>query len=326
MTSQGTTLTAEAAMHSPTSKKGRQPRLETKDLETTNTTPRAAAPRSHRSTLAREVLASVRLDLAEVLRSRWMVFCGVVYAALAAVLILVGLRESSIMGFTGSGRVLVAFSQALTLVLPLLALTATGQVVGRAKDDGTLELLMSQPIRRGAWLTGVTLTRFLVLFTPLVAMLLVMGVVAALAGQAVPWPFLIRVLGVSATLLLAFTGIGMALSVFVRNQARAITYVILVWALAVALLDFGLVALMLRWRIDAHAVFTLAALNPVQDARLALLSGLDPELGTLGPVGVYLTTQIGQDALYVLGLAWPAALGTFAWFAALLRFRKSDLL
>jgi ABC-2 type transport system permease protein len=274
----------------------------------------------------REVLASIRLDLAEVLRSRWIVFCGLVYAALAAVLILVGLRESAIMGFTGSGRVLVAFSQALTLVLPLLALTATGQVVGRARDDGTLELLFAQPIGRGAWLTGVTLTRFFVLFTPLVVLMFALGLVAALAGQAVPWAFVLRVLGVAATLLFAFTGIGMALSVFVRHQARAITYVILVWALAVALLDFGLVALMLRWRLDAHAVFTLAALNPVQDARLALLSGLDPELGTLGPVGIYLTTRVGQDTLYLIALAWPAALGGLAWLAALLRFRKSDVI
>ncbi len=40
---------------------------------------------------------------------------------------------------------------ALVLLLPLLALTATGQVVNRARDDGTLELLFSQPIRREAF-------------------------------------------------------------------------------------------------------------------------------------------------------------------------------
>lgn len=283
-------------------------------------------PTAHRSSFAREVLASLRLDLAEVLRSRWIVFCVLVYAVLAAILVLVGLRESSLMGFTGTGRVLMAFSQALTLVLPLLALTATGQVVGRARDEGALELLLSQPIRRSAWITGVTLTRFAVLFVPLVMMLVALGLIANAAGQAVPWAFVWRVIGVSATLLWAFVGIGMALSVFVRNQARAITYVVLVWAVAVALLDFGLVALMLRWRIDAQAVFTLAALNPVQDARLALLSGLDADLGTLGPVGVYLSTRIGQDALFLIGLVWPAALGTLAWLAALIGFRKNDVI
>lgn len=274
----------------------------------------------------REVLASMRLDLAEVLRSRWLVFCVVVYAALAAVLVWVGMRESTLMGFTGTGRVLMAFSQALTLILPLLALTATAQVVGRARDEGALELLLAQPIRRGAWLTGVTLTRFAVLLVPLMVMVTAMGLVANAVGQPVAWAFVARVIGVSATLLWAFVGIGMALSVWVRNQARAITWVVLVWALAVTLLDFGLVALMLRWRLDAEAVFTLAAVNPVQCARLALLSGLDNDLGTLGPVGTYLSTRLGTDTLYLIGLAWPAALGTLAWLAALVGFRKNDVI
>ena len=83
---------------------------------------------------------------------------------------------------------------------------------------------------------------------------------------------------------------------------------------------------MLRWRIDAQAVFTLAALNPVQDARLALLSGLDTDLGTLGPVGVYLSTRLGQDALFAVGLAWPAVVGTLTWLAALVGFRRNDVI
>ena len=79
----------------------------------------------------REVLAMVRLELAEVLRSRWLLFCCGVYALLAAMFVLVGLRESSVFGFTGMGRVLLGFCHALVLVLPLLGLSATGQVVNR---------------------------------------------------------------------------------------------------------------------------------------------------------------------------------------------------
>ncbi len=288
--------------------------------------PQARTLPTRRSSFLAEVRASLSLDLAEVLRSRWIVFCALVYAALAGILVLVGLRESTLFGFTGTGRVLMAFSQALTLVIPLLALTATGQVVGRARDEGTLELLLAQPIRRSAWLTGVTLTRFAVLFVPLAVLVVALGAIAELGGQAVPWPFVWRVLGISAALTWTFVGIGMALSVYVRNQARAIAWVVLVWALAVALLDFGLIALMLRWRLDAEAVFLLAALNPVQDARLALLSGLEADLGTLGPVGVYLSTRLGQDALFALGILWPLGLGTLTWIAALIGFRKNDVI
>ena len=95
-----------------------------------------------------QALIAARLDLAEVRRSRWITFCVAVYAVLAGVLVLVGMRESTLLGFTGVGRVLLAFSHALVLVLPLLALTATGQLVGRARDDGSLELLLAQPLAR----------------------------------------------------------------------------------------------------------------------------------------------------------------------------------
>jgi ABC-2 type transport system permease protein len=276
-------------------------------------------------TFVRQTAAAARLDLAEVLRSRWILFCAGIYAVLAAVLVLVGMRESTLLGFTGMGRVLLAFSHALVVILPLLALTATGQVVGRARDDGSLELLLSQPIRRGAWLLGVTVTRFAVLLAPLVVLVVAMGLYGQARGQVIPWGFVGRVLAVSAALLWAFVGIGIAISVGVRNQARAITYVVLGWALAVALLDVGLIGLMLRWRMNAHAVFTLAALNPVQDARLALMSGLDHDLGTLGPVGFYMTTRVGDGPVYALGLIWPAALGTLAWLGALIGFRRGDI-
>jgi len=276
-------------------------------------------------TLAGQTLVAARVDLAEVLRSRWIVFCVAVYAVLAGVLVLVGMRESTLLGFTGVGRVLLAFSHALVLVLPLLALTATGQLVGRARDDGSLELLLTQPLARGAWLLGVTTARLAALVVPLAAVIAVVGIYGQVQGQTIPWGFVGRVLLVSASLLWCYVGIGVAISVLVRNQARAIAYVILAWGLSVALLDAGLVGLMLTWRLDARAVFSLAALNPVQDARLALLAGLEPDLGTLGPVGFYLSTRIGATLLLLLGVAWPVVLGTLSWLGALLAFRRGDI-
>ena len=78
-----------------------------------------------------QVAAAARLDLAEVLRSRWLVFCAGAYLLLAVVFVLVGLRESTVIGFTGVGRVLLSLCHALLLVLPLVALTAVGPVIGR---------------------------------------------------------------------------------------------------------------------------------------------------------------------------------------------------
>jgi hypothetical protein len=200
-------------------------------------------------------------------------------------------------------------------------------VVGRGREDGSFELLFTQPLGRGAWFLGVSLVRLGALLVPFVALVLAMGLWAQLVlGQPPPWPFLGRTILIFAALLTAFAGVGLAISTFVRHAGKQALALLAAWALGVALLDFGVVALLLRWRLPAELVFTLTALNPVEAARLALLAGLDPELSTLGPVGFYLANRLGAQLLFVLGVAWPMLLGLGAWLAALLSFRRGDLI
>lgn len=276
--------------------------------------------------LGREVWAVAKLDLADVLRSRWMLFSAVVYAVLGAGFVLVGMRESMVVGFSGLGRVLLSFVHTLILILPLLALTATGQVINRARDDGTLELIFSHPVRRSAYFLAVTVTRYLTLVGPLVVLMVGMGLVGRFAfGQEVHWPFLFQSLFVCAALVLAYVGLGVTISTLVRSQPRAVVWMLLVWALGAALVDFGLIGLMLSWRLNPQTVFLIASLNPVQAARMALLAGASSELSVLGPVGFYLAHKIGPAGLYAVGTIWPAALGLGAWGIAVHSFRKADI-
>lgn len=273
-----------------------------------------------------DLAAVARLDWAEVLRSRWLLVCLALYAGLAGVFVLVGLRESSVVGFTGMGRVLFSLCHALVLLLPMVALATTAQVVNRARDEGALELVMAYPVRRSSYLAAVTAVRYAALALPLVALLFALGGAGGLLfGQTVPWSFVGRAAALSASLLWAFTALGIAISVRVRNPARAMTVFVAVWALAVALVDFGLIGLLLTWRVEPRAVFALAAANPVQAVRMALLAAADPDLSTMGPVGFYLANRWGAGALLALGIAWPLAFGGIAWLAALRRFRRGDL-
>lgn len=278
-----------------------------------------------RSTAA--VVAVARLDFAELLRSRWLAFCVAVYVVLAAIFVLVAMRESTVLGFTGMGRVLLSFIHVLVLFLPLLALTGTTQALAHAREEGALELLLSQPISRRAYFVGVTAVRYLVLVIPLVVLVLLMGAMGALFfGEDVPWSFVAKALAISAALLWAFVGLGLAVSTGVRNQAKAMMYGLLLWALGVALLDFALVGMMLAWRLDARAVFLLAALNPVEAARIARLSTAQPDLGVLGPVGFFMTTRLGAGALFAIGIGWPAAVGSGAFAVAARRFCHDDVI
>ena len=72
-------------------------------------------------------------------------------------------------------------------------------------------------------------------------------------------------------------------------------------------------------------MFLLTALNPVEAARLALLTGIDPDLSVLGPVGFWIANALGPRATLAVGVAWPFAVGSAAIGLALGRLNRSDL-
>jgi hypothetical protein len=162
------------------------------------------------------------------------------------------------------------------------------------------------------------------LVLPLAASFVLVGAGAALLGSPVPWGFLAQALAVSAALLFAFAALGLLLSCLARSSAHALAALLLAWLAAVALLDFGVIAILLRWQLAPQAVLVLASLNPVEAARVALLAGAEPDLATLGPVGFYLADRLGPAGLVALGLGWPALFGALAFAGALHRFRRDD--
>lgn len=279
------------------------------------------------TSFARQFRATAALEIADGLRSRWLLFATLVDLALVGVFVFAGMHESQVFGFTGMSRVMFSFSHALVVVLPLLALAATGQVIGQARSSGTLEFLFSSPLARPTYFLAVTSVRLLLLTGPL---FLVFGACALVSrfylNEALDMAFLVRTLAVCTVELIAFTGIGMLISATVRHPARTLIWILLVWITSIALLDLALIGLLLQWRMDPQSVFLLAALNPVQDARLALLAGGDPELATLGPVGFFIVNRLGGAALLVIGLVWPLVLGLTCWWTGLRSFRRHDLL
>jgi len=276
----------------------------------------AAAPR-----------ALFRLELADALRSRWLFFTGCVYVLVFAAFVWLGLRESAVLGFTGMSRVVLNMANAVILAVPLVALVATSGCVVRARQSGLLELLLSQPVRRSDWFASVVASRFVVVVGPL----LVLFGGAALAGPILDGgdrallPVVLRSLGVTTSLAWAFLGIGLWISTACRTPERATVLALVAWFVASALHDFALVGALLRFKLSPQVVFALAAANPAEAARIAILSGVDPDLSVLGPVGFWLANALGPRIALAVGLAWPAALGSLALWRAQRRFSRSDL-
>jgi len=168
--------------------------------------------------------------------------------------------------------------------------------------------------------------RFLVLLLPLAVLMIAVGIFGRLVfGQDIEWSFIGHCVVLCSVLIWSFCGIGLWVSTTVQNSARATMYLLLIWVSGIALMDFALAGMMLQWRLEPRVVFALAALNPVQCIRMALLSSADPELSVLGPVGFYLANQIGSTGLYALGVVWPTVLGTLAWASGLWKLRRGDV-
>jgi ABC-2 type transport system permease protein len=261
-----------------------------------------------------------RLEMAEALRSRWLLFTGVVYALVFGLFVWLGLRESTVLGFTGLSRVVLNVTNAVVLAVPLVALVSTSQSLVRARQSGFFELMMTQPMKRSAWLLSAMGSRLLVVLGPLVILLLV---ALALGSDPV---ITSRALAVTASLAIAFVGMGFWISSVAKTPERATVLALVAWLLASALHDFALIGLLLRFKMTPQIVFGLAALNPVEAARVAILSGVDPELSVLGPVGFWLANTLGPTSILLIGVLWPTSLGAFAAWRAARRLHRSDLI
>lgn len=277
------------------------------------------------STIAARAL--FRLELSEAMRSRWLAFTVAVYGLVFTGFIWFGMRESRVLGFTGLSRVVLNIANAVVLAVPLVALVATSQTVVRARQSGFFELMLSQPVRRADWFLSVVASRFLVVVGPLVVMLLLALVAGGFANgdDAMLAPVVARSLVVTVSLAWAFLGIGFWISAHARTPERAMVLALVAWLCAAALHDFALVGVLLRFRVAPGVVFGLAAANPVEAARIAILGGVDPDLSVLGPVGFWLANRLGPGLGLAIGAGWPALLGTFALWRAHRRLVTTDL-
>lgn len=268
-----------------------------------------------------------RLEIAEAMRSRWLVFTALVYGLVFAGFVWLGLRESRVMGFTGLSRVVLNVSNAIVLAVPLVALIATSQVIVKARHSGYFELMLSQPVRRSEWFVAAVGSRLVVIVGPLLVLFAAALIGSALGAQrdAAMGPIVARCLAVTVSLAWAFIGIGFWISASARTSERAIVLALLAWVVASALHDFALIGALLRVRLAPEIVFGLAAANPVEAARIAVLSGVDPELSVLGPVGFWLANILGPRLMLAVGVGWPALLGTVGLLAAERRLVSSDL-
>lgn len=272
-------------------------------------------------------VAFLRLELADSLRSRWVVFASLLYLGLAAAFVWLGLRESTVLGFTGLSRVLLNLANAVLVIFPLVVLIGTHSAVVHARTSGFCELMLAQPVKRSTWFLALLTSRLLVLVGPLVVLLTGCFVAAAFVE---PEPGLALIgfksLAVCSALVFVFVGVGLFISAASRSAERAMVWALIVFVSTAALHDVLLITALLRTSLPPQLVFGLAVLNPSEAARVGILASVDPELSVLGPVGFWLANSMGPAFALALAVLYPLALGLLATWRALRRTELMDLI
>jgi Cu-processing system permease protein len=268
-----------------------------------------------------------RQELLLAARSRWTQIFAAAFALLALAVSTSGYILSGGRGFQDFARTSASLVQLVVLVVPLASLLMG--VLALAPERGTAELLFSQPVSRRAILLGKLLGLLAALAAAeFVGFGLAGLIVFSSTGEEGGWGYALLVLG-SFLLTAAFLAIAalIAAGAVGRKRTRALALAVVVWFVAVILLDLAAlgVASLLPSTAASRLLIVSVMANPAGAVRTGALLGIEGT-AAFGSASLALLRFTGGPA----GAAALLALSVLAWVvvptaAAARRLSRIDL-
>lgn len=279
-----------------------------------------------KNTVSSGFSATFRLEIAQALRARWFAAYALVFFALVGILLVFGLTESRVLGFTGLSRTLVTYIQLTMAILPIFVLVTTVRALAGDREAGVHEYVLGLPVRLGAWYAGRFCARYVLAASPVLGALALAAVYGLARGVAVPWEQLGFDIGILLAMILSFVGLGFFIASVSRSVDAAQTAAFLLWLALILGLDLMLLGVLMRGRMPIEGVVAIALLNPLQVFRIGSMVLFDRQLVLLGSTAYAVFDVFGRAGFMVWSLLYPAALGLGSALAGYLTFRRGDLL
>lgn len=239
------------------------------------------------------VVALAAAEFRSALRGRVIGWFGALFAALAIGIAVAGLGASGQLMVQGFGRTAVSLLTLALYLLPLVGLALGASTFG-AEDGGT-ELLLAQPVPRGAVLAGRAAGLALALLTVAVAGFGAAGVVVGLFAGIAGLGAYLAVLTGAALVGLAGLSLGVLIGVLARRRTAAVGMALAAWlAIAVVYDLLAIAVLQLTGSGEPGPLLLgLLALNPVDGVRALGLTALGADV-LLGPTGAAMQRLMGE--------------------------------
>jgi Cu-processing system permease protein len=259
-------------------------------------------------------------ELREAVRSRWFLLAAACFLVLSLGVSWLGLAGAQRSGLAGFDRTTASLLNLAFLFVPLVTLSLGGLGIAGELEDGSLALVLAQPVTRLEVFAGKYLGLLATVAGAIALGFGATGVIVGLSAGGDTRAFAALV-GLALLLAAATLGIGTLLSVALGSRARVVGAAFSAWLVMVYVSDLGTIGLTIARSLQPGQVFVLALVNPVQQARVLGTLALSDRLDVLGPVAAFGLDHFGATGLVALLVGALVATGavTFAWGYAIFR-------
>lgn len=261
------------------------------------------------------ILAIAATEFRILRRNRWLVIATALLSVFALALTLAGATTSGALGVDLLTVSVASMTTLAVYLVPLVALLMSFEAIAGDAERGSLALVLTYPVSRGALLAGKFLAHLLGLSIAVGVGFGLAGALAfALGGAGVASGLaLLRLMAGAVLLGAAFIALGYVVSGFSRSVAAAAGGAGFVWLFLVVLYDLVLLALVIwddggmfsrqvfPWLLAANPADALRLFSVTASADQALVTGMGAAVAAL-PQGAALSSMLLWPLLG-LGLA-----------------------
>jgi len=271
----------------------------------------------------RETLLVAAREVREAVRSRWFILSAASFLVLSLGLSLFGLAGAQRSGLAGFDRTTAGLLNLALLFVPLVTLSLGGLGLAGELEDGSLAVLLAQPITRAEVYVGKYVGLLAAVASSVFTGFGLAGlVVGALAGGGNALVFL-QLVGLTVLLAAVTLAVGTLLSAALGSRAKAVGGAFAAWLALVYGSDLGTIGLAAARSLTPGQVFALALLNPVEQARVLGTLALTGRPDVLGVVGIFGQDLLGTNGLSLLLAATLAVSAAGALAGGWALFRKA---
>ncbi|WP_397540151.1 ABC transporter permease [Rummeliibacillus pycnus] len=238
----------------------------------------------------------IRLEWRQMLRSRWMQSVALLFVfVFASISLIQQIALPNDLGFT---RQTASFLNLLLFLLPLFILTIGSMGVASDLESGWFSLLKTYPLSVIQYIIGKYIA-LLLSFT--LILLLAFGVVLTMNGISGQTHFPTIFLGLSILTMLIFSSIAILCGILAKNRLHALAVSLVVWALALLLISYALMAVgtVVAGHVLQKLTIVMIHINPAEWIRFGYFLFSD-QASVLGPSFYSFTEFYSSPVGYLL--------------------------